>query len=353
MTEVEWRGSSEISLFTLGTMLLRNRWRIVRWMFIGATVSAVSVFSRPKLYLASASFVLQVNEASRSGLASLAGQFGVSLPTGNQSLSPEFYTDLLKTSVLLKPIARDTFVVQEMGGQRISFLDLFEIQGAGVMHREEAAVELLMGIVRASVVRTTGVVELSVATRWPSVSLDIATALVNGVNEFNRRTRQGQAAAERRFVEQRLTVAGTELREAEDRLERFLVTNRQFGSSPELTFQSERLERDVSMRQQVFTSLTQSYEEVRIREVRDTPVITMIESPSVPTFPQPRGRGVIVLLGLILGGSVGVTIAFTSGMMDRRCKEGDAEVEEFVGILDQMRTEILEPARWLRKRLRR
>ncbi len=150
------------------------------------------------------------------------------------------------------------------------------------------------------------------ASRWPSVSLAISTALVTGVNDFNQRTRQGQAAAERKFVEGRLAIAGSDLRTAEDRLEGFLRTNRQFASSPDLTFQRDRLQRDLSLKQQVFNSLTQSYEEVRIREVRDTPVITVIEPPAVPTLPQPRGRLLTVLIGLILGGFVGWIIALVS-----------------------------------------
>lgn len=354
MTEPRGRDADETSLFALGTTLLLHRWRIVRWTFMGGAAAALLVFSRPALYLASASFRPQGDEASRSSLASLAGQFGVLLPAGNQSLSPDFYADLLKARVLLRPIARDTFVVPELGGQRVSFADLFQIEESRAERREERAVKLLTNeIVRTSVVNTTGVVKLSVATEWPSVSLAIATALVKEVNDFNRRTSQGEAAAERRFVEDRLAIAGAELREAEDRLEHFLVTNRQFDGSHELIFQHDRLQRDVSLQQQVFTSLTQSYEEVRIREVRDTPVITVIESPSVPTLPESRGRGFRVLLGLLFGGFVGVLVAFTSGMMALHRKHGDVELEEFVGTLGEIRGEVLSPFRWLKDRIRR
>ena len=83
MTEAESPHGDEVSLFELGTTVLRNRWRIARWAFIGASVAALSVFSKPALYRASASFVPQGGNDSRSELASLAGQFGVSLPTGS------------------------------------------------------------------------------------------------------------------------------------------------------------------------------------------------------------------------------------------------------------------------------
>ena len=120
---------------------------------------------------------------------------------------PDFYSSLLTSRVLLTPIARDTFVVQERGGRRIAFLDLFKIDGNSATRRVEEGVRQLQTIVKPSIVRTTGVVEVSVATEWRSVSLAIANDLLTGVNEFNQRTRQGQAAEERKFVEGRLALA--------------------------------------------------------------------------------------------------------------------------------------------------
>jgi uncharacterized protein involved in exopolysaccharide biosynthesis len=191
-----------------------------------------------------------------------------------------------------------------------------------------------------------------VATRWPSVSLAIVDKLVDGVNAFNLRTRQGQAAAERKFVEGRLALASSELRAAEDRLERFLTANRQSGS-PELAFQRERLQRDVTSRQQLFTVLTQSYEEVRMREVRDTPAITMVEPPSVLTERQPLGRLKWVLFGLLLGAFLGGLGAFTREVTARRQKEGDAEAHAFVATLGEVKGEVLRPLRLLREKRHR
>ncbi|MCH8937611.1 MAG: hypothetical protein IIB90_18030, partial [Gemmatimonadetes bacterium] len=76
MTEAEWRAGDEISLFALGSTLLRDRWRIIRWMFLGAVVAALSVISKPALYSASASFVPLGNDASSSVIMGLAGRLG-------------------------------------------------------------------------------------------------------------------------------------------------------------------------------------------------------------------------------------------------------------------------------------
>lgn len=350
MTESALEDRDEISFFAVGTMLLQHRWRIVRWTFIGGLVAALTVLFKPVLYAASTSFMPQVDTRARGGLADLAGQFGVSLPTATQSLSPDFYSELLTSRVLLLPVVRDTFMVSEMGGQRVSFLDLFKIAGSPAARREERGVAALKTLVTVNVEQATGVVQVSVSTPWRSVSLAMVTELVNGVNQFNERMRQGQATAERKFVEGRLAVAGTDLRQAEDRLEAFLKANRQSESSPELTFQRERLQREVGLRQQIFTSLTQAYEDARIREVRNTPVISIFEPPAAPMQPEPRGRLKRGLLGLMLGGLAGTVLVFTSGMMARQREEGDSDADAFVSAWREMKGELLRPVLRLRKR---
>ncbi len=123
--------------------------------------------------------------------------------------------------------------------------------------------------------------------------------------------------------------------------------------SPELTFEQARLQRDVAMLQQVFTTLTQSYEEARIREVRDTPVITVVESPRLPTMPGPRGRLRFGIMGLVLGGFVGSLVVFVSAMLAAHREAGNKEVKEFVGALNDVKDDLLGPIRWLRERVGR
>jgi len=337
-------------LFALGTTLLRHRWRIGRWMLAGGLLAALTVLFRPALFVASGSFLpLGAADPTRSGLASLAGQLGVTIQQGNQTLSPEVYAKLIKSRVLLLEIARDTFAVQEMGGRRIPFLDVVEIKPGSVARREEGGVKLLGKMVEVGVAKPTGVVEFTVSTKWRSLSLGIANELINGVNAYNERTRQDQAGAERKFVEGRLAIASADLRDAENRMERFLQMNRNLGGSPELAMQRDRLQREVSLRQQVFTSLTQSYEEARIREVRDTPVITVLEPPAVPTVPASRGRAVRILLGLMLGAVLGAFLAFISDMVARQRKDGDTEASAFADTLAEVKGEVLRPIARFRK----
>lgn len=342
----------EVSILALGTTLVRNRWRIARWMLIGAVAAAVVILMRPRVYRASASFISQSNDPSRSGLANLAGQMGIFLPTGNQSYSPDFYVTLLESPVVLLPVARDTITVTELGGKRVPVLDLFGVPAGATARREEQGVEKLQHTLSVSIAKSTGIIQYSFVTRWRSVSLALVTALLDAVNHYNEVTRQGQATGERKFIEGRLSLATNELREAENRLTEFQRTNRNFGGSPDLATERERLQRDVQLRQEVFTTLTQAYEEARIREVRDTPVITVFEPPAAPTAPQRRGLLIGTVLGMLLGGLIGVFLSFTIGLVKNRRASGNTDADEFADAVREAKGELLGGVRGLRSRRR-
>src|SRR5690242_11043905 len=115
--------------------------------------------------------------------------------------------------------------------------------------------------------------------------------------------------AERQFVEARVTEAQNALHAAEERLSDFKTRNKVIGS-PELSLEQDRLQREVTLRQQVYTNLVQNEEEARIREVRDTPVITILESPRLPVLPEARQVVKKTLTGMVAGIVLGVVIAF-------------------------------------------
>lgn len=344
-----------IPLFALATTLVRNRWRIVLWAIVGGVIALAPVINKPLTYRAAASFIPQGYSATSSGLAGLAGQFGLSLGAsgGNASLSPEFYVRLVKSRVVLQPIVHDSFVVQELGPQPRPLMDLLNVPVSSPESREERAIEALSGMITPSISKTTGVVELGVASEYRSLALAVTNKLIDGLNDYNQRVRLSAAVQERKQVESRLAIANQELRDAEAQLDAFQRANRSIGSSPELSTQRDRLQRNVALKQSLYTSLATSYEDVRVREARDAPVISIFEPPAVPTKPQPRGRFGRLLFGLMLGAIFGVFATFTSSFMANRRAAGDVDAMDFLSALRGMRDDLTRPFAWLaRKRVR-
>jgi uncharacterized protein involved in exopolysaccharide biosynthesis len=110
-------------------------------------------------------------------------------------------------------------------------------------------------------------------------------------------------------------------------MEHFLETNRQYRQSPQLILEWGRLQRQVDMRNQIYTSLLNAYETARIEEVKDLPVINIIEPPEVPIGPEPRGGVKKTALGLFVGFFLGCLLAFVA---DRMRRNREAQTDDFL-----------------------
>lgn len=335
----------EVSLLVLGNVLLRWRRTIVGLGVVGAALGLAKGMTSTRVYVSAATFITQGSEGGASGLALAASQFGIRVPTSGGSWGPPVYVELLRSQALLEPIALDTVVVAEEGGRRVALMDLLEVEAPTPARRTDLAVRALGGVVSASEVKALGAVKLSVTTRWPSVSLALAERLVRGVNQFNLETRKSQAMAERQFVEIQAREAERALREAEDRLQLFLQRNRAISDSPELGFQRDRLQRELALRQQVYTTLVQNREEARIREVRDTPVITVLESPRLPVVGEARNSVKKALLGGFMGGMFGAVIALLVQAVASVRRAPNEEAQEFFLLAQEILPQFLRK-RW-------
>lgn len=317
-------GGGAVSFAWVLAVLLRWRRAILIVSAIGFVLALVAAVLKPATYTASFSFTPQTGQdASRSGLATLAGQFGLAVGGGTQP--PQLYADLLSTREVLGPIARDSFRVATNGATRVPLAEFLGVSGSDPRVVEELTLrELRTRVVAASAAtRTTGVVSVIVRTKSPEVSLEVAQRLLDGLSQFNLATRKSQAGEERRFIEGRLASAKASLRAAEDAMQSFLSANRQLGNSPQLSFQRDRLQRDVSLQQQVVMGLAQQYEDARIREVRDTPVLTVIEKPTLPAMADPRGRVTTIVLGAFVAFALAVAAVLAGEGWRRQQRESE------------------------------
>src|SRR2546428_7338402 len=226
------RGDDEVSLLALGSVLLRSRRTIIALGLVSAAAGLATGLLTTRVYMSSAKFLPQVSEGSSSGLASVANQFGIRLPSSGGGWGPPVYVELLRSRALLEPIALDTVVVAEEGGRRVAVMDLLEVGAPTPEQRAERTVRALGRIVKSQEVRALGAVEVTVTTRWPSVSLALVERLVHGVNQFNVEVRKSQAAAERQFVETPAPEAEPALRGAAGRRHGLLHRNPLIRSPP-------------------------------------------------------------------------------------------------------------------------
>jgi uncharacterized protein involved in exopolysaccharide biosynthesis len=277
------RAGEEVSFLAVAAIFLRHRRLIALGALAGALAGLAIAVARPTRYVSTASFVPTTTAtAAPASLSALSGAFGISLGSRDVVGTPEFYVEVR--------IARAVEWLRD---------DAFKV-----------------GIRR-------GIVQVAVSTSSPELSRQIAERTVRYLAEFNVGKRQSRAVAERTFIENRLNVARAELEDTERQMQAFLQGNRRYEDSPELLFRQQRIQRDLTMRQQVYTSLMQQYEQARVDEVRNTPVVTVIDEANLPAMPEPRRVPFALIAGFLVG-AVGATLAAFMSEQARRKRDAQA-----------------------------
>ena len=336
---------SEISGLSFVNIILRHRMMILLMTLGFGFYAGYKSITSGKSYSAYASFM---PKGARGGgqLGGIAAQFGINISGGDAMSSPQLYTDLLETRTILWPVAQKTYKVThpERGAIEGDIITIFNIKGRQNV-REARAVNSLKGAVNSTVIAKTGVIQMRVATGYPELSLQVANNVLAQLNEYNLEMRQSTAAAEREFVERQVDQKRAELRVAESQLENFLDTNRQYRTSPQLTLEYGRLQRIVDMRQTLYSRMLEAYENARIEEVRNLPVINIIEAPQLPIGPDARGGVRKTGIGLLLGFTLALIIAFIRDRFAKTRASGSDEVIEFAALKREAIGDLIHPWR--------
>jgi uncharacterized protein involved in exopolysaccharide biosynthesis len=316
--------AEDVSLAELLTPLIR-RWKLLVGIpilcgLLAALVSLVlpSVYTARTTLTPAASSTGGLSGGALAGLAGLAGQLGVATASGS-AISPDFIADVLKSREVLTATLQSGFHSGSPENGELPLLDILRVEGRTQAARLSQGVGLLEKTVETEVDRVTGIVTLMVDARDPELAADIANRMLVILNQFNLERRQSQSREQARFTRERVTEAQAELRQAEAAQLRFLQANREYHGSPLLEFEAGRLQRAVDLRQEVYVSLVKAHDEARIAEVRDTPVITTIDSAVAPaerSAPRPLLNAAVAFLA---GGIVAFVLVF---LLEQRARGG-------------------------------
>lgn len=323
----QFQRSDEISVVGLVNVMLRHRVIIVGLMLLFGFYNGFKSVTSGKSYTVESQFLVKGSRASGQ-LGGIAAQLGLSIGGGDAASSPQFYLDLLESKGILWPIAQKTYTVQTDSGVITgNLIKIYNIRNPRPIVVRAKVIDALKGAISSTSSLKTGVITVLVRSGRPDLAVQISTNLLAEVNVYNLARRQEQAAGERAFVQRQMDEKRAELRGAEGELRDFLEGNRLYLASPELILEKNRLQRQVDMRNTLYSSMLQAYETARIEEVRDLPVISVIEPPEMPIQPDARGGLKKTLMGLLIGFVLGVVIAF---VRDKLAQNKEAQTDDFV-----------------------
>ena len=321
----------ELSLIEMAMMVVRHSRTLILTPLIVASLVVVVLLIRGPRFAAESAFRPEVPQAPAARFAGLAAQLGVNLTNTTIGDPVRFYLEVAKSRDVHREVAltQYRFAVVPRGRDSLSgnLLTLFRIRGKTAEDSMQRVLDELDRRVEVTMNRDAGLVRVRVVTRWPELSVLINRRILELINAANLERRQSQAGAERRFVETRLNQAEQELHAAEGEQERFLERNREYQSSPQLAFEYNRLQRRLDLRQQVFTTLSQSYEQARIDEVRNTPQLSIIDQPEGSA--QPVGNLIAdTAMWLLVGAVLGIMIALVREFLARQRAQDPAGYDQ-------------------------
>lgn len=304
------------------------RWRLLALALVGGALLALGAAAVwPRSYTATVSFTPEQSTGGSiggslagalgslsDGLGSVAGNLPGGLAAaagGGNGLTPDFFAGVLKSRELLDSTVASTYR-DPAGGAPRTLVAILKPRGATPARRAGNARRRLEKKAVVTIDRRSTIVTLAVTLGDPQLAADVANRMAELLNVYNLERRQSSSREQRRFVETRLARAEQELRQAEQALTLFLAENRRYQGSPTLEQRAMRLATDARVRQDLVLGLRKSYEDARIAEVRDTPVLSIVDHgapPDRPTNPRP-------LLWTVLGAVLGLMLAGAYVLLD-------------------------------------
>ncbi len=204
---------TSLSIGSILGLLYRHAKLLILGTFLIALVSAlISMFLIPRVYLSSATLLPEEQE-SVSPLATLLGQTGLPFLGMGGGGSAEINREILASYGVCRRVL-----------ERLDLYEPYELEEARAedpLGAEQAAVARLQGNLEQVIDDRSGVLRLLVTAPAPELSRDIAVALVEELDRFNRDQVQESGRRKLVFLTSRQEQADNETADARQALQEF------------------------------------------------------------------------------------------------------------------------------------
>lgn len=283
-----------------------NHWKlilIVSAVIVGLTLIYILIV--PPKYQAKAG-ILAGQSKDISGLRSIAEQFGLVNFDESVLNSPEVYKEIIRSRNLIDVVAKKKFPVSK----RDTLLNLVDLYKIKVNERKkdwsEKKISFLLykKILKSLTIKTdikTPIVWIFCETIDPLLSATVIEAIIEELDNFNNQVRNVKARKNLEFIEKRLDEIRGELQKAEENLKEFQLENKRITDSPELQLALGRLIRNVKMQEELYITLSKERELAKIEEIKEAPIIDIIETPVPPVIKSyPKIGKIIIFLFFLI-----------------------------------------------------
>jgi uncharacterized protein involved in exopolysaccharide biosynthesis len=282
---------SDSELLPFLQTLIEARWFVVLATFVLASFSFGLSYLVPERYTAHSVILPWFEEGGQlvpGQVRSLAADLNIPLPGSESPLSGLLAEIVMSRTVIYSVLAK---VYQVPGSEPRELLSILDVEGDSRSERLEKGWERFrQEVLTVKEDMDTGIVRVYVKTRHPELSAKVNNDLLEGLGFYLTSERTKDASREKLFIQQRLEEIKLQLEDSEEALKAFRERNVRINDSPALLLEEGRLRRRVRVEEEVFVELQRQYEIAKIEEVRNQPLLRVLDRAVPPVEPSEPQR---------------------------------------------------------------
>ncbi len=338
----------EIDLIELAKTIWGSRKTIYKFVAVGAILGVLVALLSPKEYVSSATLMPEYSAESQGGASSLLQQYGglIGLSGGTYNSSSnairvDLYPQIVSSLTFQDQLSREPFYFSEYDTTASIYAYYLEIQSPGLIgaikkytiglpgliigafQQEEQAVETIEdGIVRlsedemkvikdmrsrvsASLDEESGIISVSAQMGDPELAAKVAKYTIEELTIYLTDYRTEKVQRDLDYIEEQLMVAGDRFETAQLALAEFRDSNQGTLTARART-EEQRLNSEYDVAFNVYNTLTQQYEEAKLKVQEETPVFKVLQPVQVPVNDTTSGLLILVLF-ILMSFTIGVT----------------------------------------------
>jgi len=292
---------------------------LIPFITVFLTFTYVQFIQVPQ-YVSWATVLLPSSGGNLGGLAGLASQFGVNVPTGASAdlSSPSLFPELLRSRIFAEKILDKKFYSNEFGKELSLLAILTHGNDPPKVDRNTlitSALGSFGGMLGFTQDPSSSFSIFKATANDPLFAKQLAEVALAELEALNRFYKSQTVNEKISFIASRIASVEKDLKSSETSLKEFNERNRQI-SSPALQLEQSRLSRDVEIQKGIYLTLKQQHELAKIEEVQEASIVRVLDKPQVPLGPSNKNLKRSVLLAGILGIGLAIMIGFIRGYAD-------------------------------------
>ena len=293
----------------LARVLNNNRKYILLITLIFVVFGVGSSFLFKKYYNSEISLYPAKSDLSQGfgQFQSLAANFGMNTANNDQNFNiPDVVMSRLIASkaVLIAwnlKNGQSVDLINLWGLNKSSWINIFSNELPDSIVVLENAIKKFNKHIKVSEDRLSGLIKITTTFQDPYIAAGVANFIGNEVEFYIQKENSAQSTKEKLFISDRLLIVKKELETTELLLKDFKERNRGYDDSPELFMIYSQLFREVEAKKEVYLTLQQQLELARIEEVKQSPILHILDHAVPSTKKSAPNRVFFLITSFFLG----------------------------------------------------